>query len=309
LTARALSLKQQEPMAAAELAVEAAGLSPTLIPAAALAGTLLGQAGERRRAARVIEAAWRDNPHPDLACAYVDLVPGASARDRLDRMRTLIRLAPDHRESALALGQAAIEAHEFAEARAALKPFIASPTRRVAGLMAQLEDAQGDIGRAREWMARMVQAAHDPAWMADGLVTESWMPISPVTGRLDAFQWCVPAPELPCGPLIEPTEHIKLAPSIAPSLRPSLPEVASTDGGLPIMDAQGDNPPLQPPTGDQLKPAIPCDVELPSHDADDPSAKPSTEAVKVVPASLSSAGWRQWFSRSPRGQPKFESGG
>jgi HemY protein len=56
--------------------------------------------------------------------------------------------------------------------------------------MAELEEAEsGDLGRAREWMSRAVHARRDPAWTADGLVSERWMPVSPVSGRLDAFQW------------------------------------------------------------------------------------------------------------------------
>src|SRR6185312_7641207 len=64
------------------------------------------------------------------------------------------------------------------------------PTQRVAMLMAELEEMEhGDEGRAREWMTRAVHARRDPAWTADGFVSERWMPVSPVTGRLDAFQW------------------------------------------------------------------------------------------------------------------------
>src|SRR4029450_3862806 len=38
-------------------------------------------------------------------------------------------------------------------------------------------------------MSRAVHARGDPAWTADGLISERWMPVSPVSGRLDAFQW------------------------------------------------------------------------------------------------------------------------
>jgi HemY protein len=38
-------------------------------------------------------------------------------------------------------------------------------------------------------MSRAVHARRDPAWTADGLISERWMPVSPVSGRLDAFQW------------------------------------------------------------------------------------------------------------------------
>ena len=63
--------------------------------------------------------------------------------------------------------------------------------------MAEIEQRDsGDEGRAREWMARALHAAKDPAWTADGFVSDRWMPVSPVSGRLDAFQWKVPLAEL-----------------------------------------------------------------------------------------------------------------
>ena len=119
-----------------------------------------------------------------------------SARDRLSRVQALARIAPGHVEGALAVARAALDAREFAAARSALEPLAAEPTQRVAMLMAELEELEGDAGRAREWMARALNAARDPAWTADGIVSERWLPVSPVTGRLDAFQWKVPVAEL-----------------------------------------------------------------------------------------------------------------
>ena len=221
LAARALSLENTDRAAASELAQEAVKLCPGLIPAAALAGRLLAAAGDRRKAGRILEAAWREAPHPDIADAYGDLVPGASARERLSRIRILSHLAENHLEGRLAVARAALDAHEFAEARANLKPLLSAPTRRVATLMAQLEEAEtGDIGRSRQWMARAVHAGLDPVWTADGLIAENWMPVSPASGRLDAFQWRVPVADLtPRGPLLEPAPT---APAIA---APVIPEV------------------------------------------------------------------------------------
>ena len=62
--------------------------------------------------------------------------------------------------------------------------------------MAELEQLEDDEGRAREWMSRALNAARDPAWTADGYVSDRWLPVSPVTGRLDAFEWKVPLAEL-----------------------------------------------------------------------------------------------------------------
>ncbi len=205
LTARALNLEETDREAAANLVQEALKLEPTLIPAAALAGRLLAEAGGLRKAGRIIEKAWKANPHPDLADAYTHLRFGDSARDRLARAESLAQKAPGNIEGALAVARAALDAREFDRARAALAPLLTNPTQRVTLLMAEIEEVEhGDDGRAREWMARAVHAARDPAWTADGLVSERWLPVSPVSGQLDAFQWKVPLAEL-AAPAVDAT--------------------------------------------------------------------------------------------------------
>ena len=137
---------------------------------------------------------WRLSPHPDLAAAYAYARPGDSPRDRLNRMRHLARLTPHDSEGPIALAITAIEAREWDEARNALEPLLEGRlTQRVATLMARIEGEQhGHTGRVREWLARAVNAPRDPAWTADGVVSDRWAPVSPVTGALDAFRWRVP---------------------------------------------------------------------------------------------------------------------
>ena len=71
--------------------------------------------------------------------------------------------------------------------------------------MARIEGEQhNDTGRVREWLARAVNAPRDPAWTADGIVSDRWAAISPVTASLSAvrprhgFANAFSAP-LPCG--------------------------------------------------------------------------------------------------------------
>jgi HemY protein len=203
LTAQAQALAPTDRERATALAREAAKLAPDLVPAAALAARLLGEAGERRKAARILERAWHVNPHPDLADAYVALRPGDSARQRLSRVEALAAKGPADTEAALAVARAALDAKEFAAARTALAPYTAAPRKRVAALMAELEMAQGDEGRAREWMARALNARRDPSWTADAFVSDHWLPISPVSGRLDAFEWKDPLAGEDHGTVIE----------------------------------------------------------------------------------------------------------
>ena len=217
LTARALELETVDRDRSREAAMEAVKLAPTLVPAAVLASKYESEAHQIRRSMRIVETAWLAQPHPDLADAYAHVRLGDSARQRLVRVETLAAKAPGHPESALALARAAIDATEYARAREALAPLIAAPTQRVAMLMAEIERTEhGDSGRARAWTLRAVRALHDPVWTADGYVSSTWRPVSPVTGRLDAFVWQAPLAALPSdkNATIEPSpfEEAMLAP-------------------------------------------------------------------------------------------------
>jgi HemY protein len=267
--AQAQAAAESDRERAIALAREAAKLAPDLVPAAVLAGRLLGEAGERRRAARIIERAWRANPHPDLAAAYAKLRPGDSARQRLSRVEALAAKGPPDAEAALAVARAALDAQEFAAARSALAPHTASPRKRVAALMAELEMAQGDEGRAREWMARALNARRDPAWTADAFVSDHWLPISPVSGRLDAFEWKDPLAGEDHGTVIE---HRAEAPAPAaietpPAGQAAAPGVisprvrgevdtrsASGEGGSPQAASSQQAPHPHPLSGSRMYP-------------------------------------------------------
>jgi HemY protein len=228
LTARALELENVDRDLSRESVMEAVKLAPTLVPAAVLASKYESEAHQVRRSMRLVETAWLAHPHPDLADAYAHVRLGDAARQRLVRVETLAAKTPGHIEGALAIARAAIDASEFARAREVLAPFTATPTQRVAMLMAEIDRTEhGDSGRARAWTLRAVRALHDPVWTADGYVSERWRPVSPVTGRLDAFKWQTPLAALPSDKhaTVEasPFEQAMLAPS------------------------RGDEPPREPP--------------------------------------------------------------
>jgi HemY protein len=148
-------------------------------------------------------------------------------------------------------------------------------------LMAEIERTEhGDSGRARAWTLRAVRALHDPAWTADGYVSDSWRPVSPVTGRLDAFQWQTPVAALPSdkGPAIEssPFEEAMLAtPRRAVVLEPPAPVEAepAVTPAEPVPAAQ-DNAP--PPAAVEPAPAV----------APTPAPPPAPEAAPVAAAPL-----------------------
>ncbi len=194
MTAYALQLEDGEPDRARTLALEAHGLAQNLVPAAVVGARLCTRRGDIRKAMKVVETCWKQAPHPDLAETYANARTGDSAQDRLKRMKHLAKLKPEHTESELAVAKAAIDARDWILARERLKKIVRSdPSQRAFLLMADLEEQEnGDRGRVREWLSRAVKAPADPAWVADGVVSEAWAPISPVTGRIDAYEWKTP---------------------------------------------------------------------------------------------------------------------
>lgn len=295
LTARALELETMDRDVARESVMEAIKLAPTLVPAAVLAAKFESEAHQVRRAMKLVETAWLANPHPDLADAYAHVKLGDSARQRLQRVETLAaKTSPDkpgHVEGQLAIARAAIDAAEFARARTVLAPYVNDPTQRLALLMAEIERTEhGDGGRARAWTLRAVRARHDPAWTADGYVSDRWRPVSPVTGRLDAFQWQTPVASLPSdkGTTIESSafeEAMLAAPpprrvTAAPSESPVEPPVVAP---APAPAAQDNSPPeAQETVKETVKETATETVK------EEPAAAPA-EPVKPAPEAAESS--------------------
>ncbi|WP_266034141.1 heme biosynthesis protein HemY [Brucella intermedia] len=203
LTAKAMAVVDVDHAQARTLALEANKLAPDLVPAAVVAARALFSDGDIRKGSKILEAAWKRFPHPDIASTYVYARSGDTAQDRLKRAKHLVSLRSNNAEGSLALARAAYEAGDYRLARENAEQVLrASPRESAYLLLADIEEAEtGDQGKVREWLARAIKAPRDPAWTADGYVSEQWSPVSPVTGRLNSFEWKVPVVEL--APVIE----------------------------------------------------------------------------------------------------------
>ena len=239
LAAKALAAETGNRDQALVFAREAHKLDPALVPAACVAVRVLASQNALRRAYKIAMRTWALNPHPDLAEAYAFARIGDKPADRLERVRRLVGTRPDNVESAYALGRAAAEARNWAEARAVLAKLIESdPQARVCALMAEIEEGQGDKGRAREWLARAVRARRDPMWMIDGSALPAWSPVSPITGEIAFAEWKIP---------------FDMLPAAAPE---SMPEAAGTEAAPVPAIEQAPPPPAPPPPPEPAKPAI-----------------------------------------------------
>ncbi|MGI9424239.1 MAG: heme biosynthesis HemY N-terminal domain-containing protein [Hyphomicrobiaceae bacterium] len=304
LAGQAQECEDNDPERAMTLALESHKLAPDLVAAAAVAGRVLAARGSTPRATKILQQTWRKSQHPDLAVAYAYARLGDSPRDRLQRVTQLAALTPNVIESPVAVANAAIEARAFDVARAALEPLTEGRlTQRVCTLMARIEGEQhGNAGGVREWLARAVNAPRDPAWTADGIVSDKWLPVSPVSGALDAFQWRVPVEAA------EPRDKELLAQKIEELVKLGVsPETMLGGSGAVVADGLGGSHPVD--SDDANKMPVPAGdaghaTDLEAVDVEAVEVKPSEVKLgEVKPGDATETGDRKQPSVEPAASP------
>ena len=200
-----LAERETDIESALAFAREAQQLDPDLVPAAAQHARLLGVQGKTRRAQRLIEKAWPQHPHPDLAAAYGALYEDEEPLQRVKRFQRLLSFRPDHPEGHIALAEVALEAELWGEARSHLgQAADRALTPRLCRLFADLEEAEhGDIVESRRWLERAAAAEPDLAWVCGscGDVSGRWNAHCGNCGGFDTMEWRQPphAPQVSAG--------------------------------------------------------------------------------------------------------------
>ncbi len=229
---------------AVRLAGKANALAPGFAPAAARYAELLSASGHLRHARKVIEAAWRLAPDPELATAYGALFADERPLQQVKRFETLAAQKKDHPESHIALAEILLKARLWGEARrhliaAGAREENKTPSPRLCRLMAQLEEAEhGDLPAARMWLARAVATpAQDPAYICSscGNETPAWTALCPHCRGFDTIEWRLPGQR--------PTPLLQAASDMTPPLPVAgvaTPFTAETPRklGLAIDDAE-----------------------------------------------------------------------
>lgn len=181
-------------------------MAPDLLPAILQHAALLLADGRKRQARKVVEEGWKIAPHPDLARLYRTIVDSDDPVTRMRAMEKLSDIAPDARETHLALARAALDAKLWGEARRHLNAGIEitdatmapatdaedEPDAAFCRLFAELEQSEhADAGAARDWLSRAASGAPEPAWICQscGAVAREWSALCGHCGAFDGLRW------------------------------------------------------------------------------------------------------------------------
>ena len=233
MAAQARNLETEDPSRALKLANDAVKLVPGLIPAAVTASRLLAQSGRMWKAASIVETAWSQSPHPELAVIYERLKSDASSDARARRVMGLSEQNPLHEESQILIAAQQISLGNWGAARAAIAEAARHfPSARVCTLMAEIERGEnGESFEAREWLSRAARAPRSAQWTCSSCRTPTaqWTALCTTCAAFDTLAWSSPVTDI-----LEPE-----TPSLdkQAALLPSDKEVS-----LPVLRAESPEP-------------------------------------------------------------------
>jgi HemY protein len=189
---------------ALSLAATADSLVRDLPAPAARHARLLIAENRNRAARRIIEQAWQQSPHPELALIWGELGGAQPALEVVTWFERLAARNPAAVESAVAVAEAALAAQLWGEARRHLGRAIADqaggPSRRLCLLMARLEESEHpQAGAAREWFDRALTAPPDPTYVCGRCGAESaeWHALCGHCRGFDTLAWRASLPATP----------------------------------------------------------------------------------------------------------------
>lgn len=189
------------PQVAMRYCESALGLGYAFTPAAVLMARLFDQQDMRRAAVHVVEKAWKENPHPALATLWAAYMPPPkksksiydAGKEIYDWFRKLYDLRPEHRDSKRALGDAAIQARMWKEAREQL---VQAMDYKALAKLERLET--GNEAKAREWLELAAENPPDPRWVCEscGNSPNDWLALCPRCGAFNKLSWVTPTLEM-----------------------------------------------------------------------------------------------------------------
>jgi HemY protein len=177
---------------ALQAAEQAAKQAPDWLPALINLVSTLAALKHNRAAHRVLERAWKNQPHPQLASVLRQTA--SKPLEAYKQTQHLCRGNENAPESRIALAEAALSADIWGEARrhllAAVNGGVA--TQGVYKMLARAERRErGDERAAAAWLTKASEAVPDPAWLCRtcGGTHDEWQPVCVHCGSFDSLDW------------------------------------------------------------------------------------------------------------------------
>lgn len=150
-------------METAERAVQA---DNGFAPACALAAHLLADQSQAKKAAAVIDKAWKQAPHPALSLALRDVYSNETMAVQHKKLAGLIKANPDHRESILLSCEMALDNKDYVGGLRHISAVTNAEeaSARVCMLAAVCEDGLGNKIDGQAWRNRAATAPIEANW-------------------------------------------------------------------------------------------------------------------------------------------------
>lgn len=156
--------------------------------------------GQRRKAVKVIEKAWKENTHPDLVTLWLESMPQSKKDNKAGRLKWCARLVTLNTKSAeahLAVAKTSMDCELWGEARSALNMAEAiRPSARLYKLYAELEErSTHDEIAIKSWLEKAADAPFDRVWICKetGRIYADWSPVAEPHGSFNSIVWDFPA--------------------------------------------------------------------------------------------------------------------
>ena len=189
-------LDKEEQAEGEQLILAANRECPGLVPAAVAAAKIKCREGNKKAATKIIQKAWSQGAHPDLAAAYAEIDPEESPKDRRWRFTKLLGKQRQDPEARMIMAEVLIADEDFPEARREIGSLAeVNPTVRSLVIMAAVERGSGaDDTVVRGWLTRAVSASRGRQWTCDscGHVHTEWQPLCERCEAFDKLSWKEP---------------------------------------------------------------------------------------------------------------------
>lgn len=168
-------------------------LMPYFVPVVAAYARILIKLGKNSKSMAVIAKCWKNEPHPDLAEAFLENYNGSNGRKLLKNAEKMADVQSSRAESHILAARAAMLAEDFIPAYNHLKTALSiRETVSSCLLMAELEEKQGaDKEMAAQWRKRAQMSNPDFIWYCDkcGHNMDKWKVTCNNCHSFDSLKW------------------------------------------------------------------------------------------------------------------------